>query len=1567
MAGASKAAELMKRLSQLRRERAERLFDEGGEGVHQFSLDALEQLITRPDPIAILDPDEFFRLVSKEQSPDRRSIAQRAQDVKPHLGKLANTGALEWMMSGTPGIGHVTGHEGRARSRAFKNFGIEEYPVPFMGQDINTPMELSRYVKDLRLLEESPGEWASSIGPEYEHLIPQVESIMKAGGPSFEDLLTERLGIIPDRWLGEDTWEDEVKRVTAKINKGRFFAKGGDVKDDADFTYEVDPKTGRLIKVPLPKLKQRDVITARGGLAALADRAGLKMPRSLRRAVEDYDASVEPTVIDKQTGAVSGGPGVLDTLSAIDIPFQAAGEEIFSRTGSPLAGTAAYVLPGVVSPRSVARAGRAASRAVKGAAKALDPRNLAVPIEQEATDLVLDRMGKPKSPGVLREGAETARSLLNQLQERAGAYGDILSPAIYAVKPKGGQWLDTKPLTHRTNPVLRQMEDEAGPSDRDIDRIHENAQEYVFENPEEFGFTRKELEEIGELDEEHPRYQEYEEMVDRVAENMEGDFTADPLIEDYLTDPEGFYGVESLAGLGPEELGHISGAQWTDKNFDRWIKTHLGTEVTDELAREFGLPADTFDRMVRQAPASLYQSAITPWGAPDPNVPDWMRKLAPEEPIYRLNEQDFEQSDLWRSMQDYMAQHPNPERLKNISVPDMLRQSRAWHEALAKKMTDDAIAAGTTKVLREYPEGMRWVEITRPSELPEGYKIEPKMTTDAAGQPVPAWYTVIDPQGKPVSRPHGGEHHATEEEARDVVLDELLRQGLDAEGRMMGHCVGSYCEQVKRDGTRILSLRDKTGKPHVTLEVGAPPGFEAESMAADLLKEELGDAEYQKLSYPDIKRMIGERKRQLPMQIRQIKGKENRAPIADYQRYVQDVIRNPVLGVPWSRVHELENAGLVQHSGHYWTRDQLERAAQEFGNLDQEVANATQNFIKMRGARGPKGDEEARARKLVLDEFIEGGHGLELPPDFDVTKYAGGGKVLKEGAEIARSLLRKLQEKAGAFGDILDPAMYAVKEKGGQWIEPELQNLNPGVEWLSGERLMDVLGDRGRDIWEHHRELGPGNDLHRLVREQYPEEWAQLGGTHPAVDEWLNKNFMRWVKTDMGTEATDALARELGDSPRRYDDPITKTSARDRLRLMTKDAERWGGVPPEWLGRLAEKEPMTPVHRVNPALMDASFMDVLDYVRSGDIPPERLKNVSVPDMIRKSKAWHDAIAAKKTEEALKAGTTRKIRDYPEQGMSWMELVAPEQVPEGWTFQRTVAPGGGEWVAAVDPQGKVLEQRHFNSQEEAEKAIKRHVLKQGLDAEGQMMGHCVGKEGSPYCDAVLAGRSRILSLRDETGRPHVTVEVASAQPVKEPEFDVINDLIELNSPFEAEALARLGEDAPPIEWIKDVAKHHPSEARRMTAERLLKGYAARPPQIRQIKGKENRAPVEKYRSFAQDLVRNPPFEGGWENVGDLHNIDMTRFISPFTVETRSGKHDFGAGYFTKEDMIEQMMASGLSAEDAAAMAAQYFSPGRSYFAEGGPVEEQEEQEGQQGHPDLDDECCECIAELFREAA
>jgi hypothetical protein len=203
---------------------------------------------------------------------------------------------------------------------------------------------------------------------------------------------------------------------------------------------------------------------------------------------------------------------------------------------------------------------------------------------------------------------------------------------------------------------------------------------------------------------------------------------------------------------------------------------------------------------------------------------------------------------------------------------------------------------------------------------------------------------------------------------------DLAPEGLQAEGDAMRHCVGGYCNAVKDGHTRILSLRDAQGNPQATVELrpsaknipqntdGLVPGDEDAYHKAEQLTEYLTRQGID----PDAawgrgESMVGPRpgdafkgieQHQAPFEdwytktflqpkpsvgpawdINQIKGPANRAPSADVQPMVQDLVRggmHPDLS-NWGRVGDLQNSGLRDISG--W-RDAVEKAGADPGLSD---------------------------------------------------------------------------------------------------------------------------------------------------------------------------------------------------------------------------------------------------------------------------------------------------------------------------------------------------------------------------------------------------------------------------------------------------------------------------------------------------------------------------------------------------------------------------------------------------------------------------------------------------------
>lgn len=124
---------------------------------------------------------------------------------------------------------------------------------------------------------------------------------------------------------------------------------------------------------------------------------------------------------------------------------------------------------------------------------------------------------------------------------------------------------------------------------------------------------------------------------------------------------------------------------------------------------------------------------------------------------------------------------------------------------------------------------------------------------------------------------------------------ELMSQDcLSREGKLMGHCVGGGGYKVGPNGSvRIFSLRDANNQPHITIEVSRDDGL-----------------------------------------IQQIKGKENKAPIAKYVAPLLAFLNHTKLRVSGAGQHDLDRTGLVydESSDSYTTVRAQSELLHDFGN-----------------------------------------------------------------------------------------------------------------------------------------------------------------------------------------------------------------------------------------------------------------------------------------------------------------------------------------------------------------------------------------------------------------------------------------------------------------------------------------------------------------------------------------------------------------------------------------------------------------------------------------------------------
>lgn len=334
-----------------------------------------------------------------------------------------------------------------------------------------------------------------------------------------------------------------------------------------------------------------------------------------------------------------------------------------------------------------------------------------------------------------------------------------------------------------------------------------------------------------------------------------------------------------------------SGAQFTDKELQNIINN---TPISDK-ARSLGVDAefkqlqDEFFQKRNQTSSGLLSMA---------EENPWVEKLDPEAKLYsgRLGGLELEHVvDVIK--QDVAAGRIRPDQLNKLSMDQAIKRTAEFNAEQAKKMRETAIKnTEGMPVYKEYPEGYKWIELAPSKEkklysaenLPEGFVLEKdrdgyyQVRNTNVGQT-----PTTDSFSRNPDEAIAKFNQWIDKNSKDINLEQALKY----EGDTMGHCVGGYCPDVLEGHSRIYSLRDARGEPHVTIEVQPMRGTELGRYAADLPE----GADVEAMKNP-------------PLKIRQIKGKQNAAPKADYLPYVQDFVRSG----EWSDIGDIQNAGFVR-------------------------------------------------------------------------------------------------------------------------------------------------------------------------------------------------------------------------------------------------------------------------------------------------------------------------------------------------------------------------------------------------------------------------------------------------------------------------------------------------------------------------------------------------------------------------------------------------------------------------------------------------------------------------------
>lgn len=536
--------------------------------------------------------------------------------------------------------------------------------------------------------------------------------------------------------------------------------------------------------------------------------------------------------------------------------------------------------------------------------------------------------------------------------------------------------------------------------------------------------------------------------------------------------------------------------------------------------------------------------------------------------------------------------------------------------------------------------------------------------------------------------------------------------------------------------------------------------------------------------------------------------------------------------------------------------------------------------------------------------------------------YTGPGSPLRVAAALPSAVSR-----AGRDFLMSTSPVNVVKPKGGNWMTGSVERVvNPMQQTVLNETGLQNLAERA------------GVDVSESVRaRQLPEA---------AMNRWLETKLGKYIKNEMGTP--EDPVRALAERGVLHVDP-EQLNFRPELhgRFMSEGqtavaqspaAKSWEGASDLTVGQmpagqllqqgyaeqmpwLAKVPPETPVYMPSQSGMadDLGFGHLVDELRNAVNPEsglpanlrlkyQDLEKVTVPQAVERVAKINEWRAAQKAEADMARAmgpATQVVKEYPEQGFKWVELRAPKETGRKISVEksemdlppdmdqrqmREVAEdmafdeGLDEGTQAFDDFVRDM-MTDFNRKKKVEMDESYKALEDALKYEGETMGHCVGG----YCPDVVEGRSKIYSLRDKKGQPHVTIEVQPGRKLTE-------------------------KDMP--DDVRDMLSEQYGDASREEFEAAVQQYLQSrsvPDAIVQIKGKANRAPKEEYLPAVQDFVRS----GNFGKVGDLQNTGLIDIQDPNAVLRALGK-------VSPERNIQQAIDNFNAAVDSAPNAQRYMS-------------------------------------------
>jgi hypothetical protein len=488
----------------------------------------------------------------------------------------------------------------------------------------------------------------------------------------------------------------------------------------------------------------------------------------------------------------------------------------------------------------------------------------------------------------------------------------------------------------------------------------------------------------------------------------------------------------------------------------------------------------------------------------------------------------------------------------------------------------------------------------------------------------------------------------------------------------------------------------------------------------------------------------------------------------------------------------------------------------------------------------------------------------------------------------------------------MQPAGIIKNEKGGNWSPPGMTQM-----WSPEDQLGELRPMRSEMMSpDIAKEIGYS-----------PEQIRAYAGNN-ALDNWINTQLTRYVKNEMGSP--DDSIRALADQGILHYKPrpsLDRDGLENNIMYYAKNNREAAGTPEnasaltqlgkDWennvdstigstkvtsgiLNDFADEYPwLEKIQGKNLNTINDEFMysnlgfdhmtDVLkEQLASGALRPESMKSLSVPQAVQRV---HEYNLAK--EKAMQKTALENEREMPilkeyEGGYKWLDLTTPKALPNGQQVIKDEMTGS---YRVVDESGKDVVKRptndlghtnipfHKTEQEALDEAMKYDKrLEKALKYEGDTMGHCVGG----YCPDVQEGKTKIYSLRDAKGEPHVTIEVKPGNHHLGFEYPQgANSNAQFPNDFYYTDSEGIRQSLPPQQHAaiytraKELFEQNPGSVMKNLQQAANEVLGAPPSTIAQIKGKQNAAPKGEYKKYVQDFVRS----GNWEDVKDFQNTGL----------------------------------------------------------------------------------------------